>query len=113
MTQQISAQRGGQNNACGNESNSGITVTGGGRYETRCADKDASRTSRSVVHNGDARAVDGDSASSWFAQTAAQSGRQNNACNNGNDVALTGAGNRVEGQCVAIDRSTNIGTVYS
>ncbi|MFE1753173.1 hypothetical protein ACFW88_21970 [Streptomyces anandii] len=60
-----------------------------------------------------ARAAGGSSEAALFQQNTAQEGRQNNSCGNSNDLTLSASGSRVQDQCVAVDRSTNIGsTIY-
>ncbi|CAM5457703.1 hypothetical protein [Streptomyces aurantiogriseus] len=65
---------------------------------------------REIGHG--AKAEGGSSAMGLSQQNTAQSGRQNNNCGNPNDLTVTATGSRRQVQCTAVNRSTNIGTVY-
>ncbi|MFE1753184.1 hypothetical protein ACFW88_22025 [Streptomyces anandii] len=109
VTQQNIAQSGRQNNACANDNNAGVTVTGG-RRETACKTVDLSENAGTRTFNRGARAEGGSSGAALFQQNIAQEGRQNNACGNTNDTTLTLTDSRTQTQCLAADRSVNIGS---
>jgi hypothetical protein len=109
---QNTAQSGRQNNNCVNAVNSGVTTIGSGRQGSVCGNKDASRTKRSVVKGGGARAEGGTSiAGGAFQQNTAQSGRQNNNCANPNGSQIRLTDSRAESRCQTFDGSKNVGTV--
>ncbi|WP_189934666.1 hypothetical protein [Streptomyces aurantiogriseus] len=106
VAQQNTAQEGRQNNNCANPNFSPVGASGGGRQESGCVNKDASRTRHSVVKGGGARAEGGSSTSSGFQQNTAQEGRQNNNCANPNRSAVgASGGGRQESGCVNKDAS--------
>ncbi|MDQ0935154.1 hypothetical protein [Streptomyces turgidiscabies] len=111
LVQQNTAQSGRQNNNCDNPNNSVITTTAS-RAETDCETVDHSKNVGTVEISDGAEAKGGSSALGLFQQNTAQSGRQNNNCGNPNDLTLTATGSSTQTQCVAVDQSTNIGTVY-
>ncbi|MEV6318985.1 hypothetical protein [Streptomyces sp. NPDC051776] len=108
VNQQNVAQSGRQNNNCNHLNSSGIEVTGG-RVEGRCTDRDFSVTKHGRVKGGGARA-EGSSGTGGSAevdqQNVAQSGRQNNNCNNLNDDSfLEVTEGRVGARCGTQDAS--------
>ncbi|MGP4002387.1 hypothetical protein [Streptomyces sp. 8N706] len=108
--QQNTAQEGRQNNNCANPNNSSITLTDS-RAETRCKTIDHStRVGTAEISDG-AEAEGGSSTAGLFQQNTAQEGRQNNNCGNPNSLTLTASGSHTRAQCVAVDRSKNIGSV--
>ncbi|GAB2768475.1 hypothetical protein [Streptomyces bullii] len=111
LVQQNTAQSGRQNNNCANPNNSVIPVTDG-RVGTACKTADHSKNAGTVEISDGAKAEGGSSALDLFQQNTAQSGRQNNNCGNPNNLTLTATGSRTQTECVAVDRSTNIGSVY-
>ncbi|MET7688113.1 hypothetical protein ABZT06_09045 [Streptomyces sp. NPDC005483] len=110
LVQQNTAQSGRQNNNCASPNNSVINAAAS-RAGTGCETVDHSKNVGTVEVSDGAEAKGGSSTLDLFQQNTAQSGRQNNNCGNPNDVTLTDAGSRTQTQCVAVDRSTNIGTV--
>ncbi|MEV6317548.1 hypothetical protein [Streptomyces sp. NPDC051776] len=68
---------------------------------TLCAERTAAEVG--------ARATGGSGTLDVFQQNTAQEARQNNG--NPNNLTLTATGSRTQAHCVAVDRSTNIGTV--
>ncbi|MEU9366814.1 hypothetical protein AB0D71_19185 [Streptomyces avermitilis] len=110
VIQQNTAQSGRQNNNCANPN--GATTTGTGNLaETRCKTVDHSKNIGTAEISDGAEAKGGSSALGLFQQNTAQSGRQNNNCGNPNNLTLTATATGAQAQCVAVDRSTNIGTV--
>jgi hypothetical protein len=109
--QQNTAQSGRQNNNCANPNNAVINTTAS-RAETGCETVDHSTNVGTVEFSDGAEAKGGSSTLDVFQQNTAQSGRQNNNCGNSNDLTPSATGSNTQTQCVAIDRSTNIGTVY-
>jgi hypothetical protein len=106
--QQNTAQEGRQNNNCANPNNSALVAEAGGREESGCVNKDASRNKHTVTKGGGARAEGG---SDGFVgqQNTAQEGRQNNNCANPNDSRITLTGSDAEVGCATVDDSTNVG----
>ncbi|MEV6319121.1 hypothetical protein [Streptomyces sp. NPDC051776] len=113
VAQRNTAQEGRQNNNC-NSRNSDATLTvTGGRVEGRCGNKDFSFNHKTFTKGGGARAEGGSSTGAGInQQNTAQEGRQNNNCNNPNNLTLTTTSSRSQTKCVATDRSTNIGSDY-
>ncbi|GGX78913.1 hypothetical protein [Streptomyces anandii] len=109
LNQQNTAQEGQQNNDCANSNFGDVEVTQG-RLDTLCKNVDRSRNVDTVDISHGARAAGGSSGAALFQQNTAQEGRQNNSCGNSNDLTLSASGGRVQDQCVAVDRSTNIGS---
>ncbi|MET7855112.1 hypothetical protein ABZT48_44830, partial [Streptomyces avermitilis] len=110
VIQQNTAQSGRQNNNCANPN--GATTTGTGNLaETRCKTVDHSKNIGTAEISDGAEAKGGSSALGLFQQNTAQEGRQNNNCGNPNNLTLTATATGAQAQCVAVDRSTNIGTV--
>ncbi|MET9761459.1 hypothetical protein ABZ016_20755 [Streptomyces sp. NPDC006372] len=110
LFQQNTAQEGRQNNNCANPNGSTV-VLNGGRQDSRCGNKDASRNKHTKVKGGGARAEGGSGAGIVSQQNSAQEGRQNNNCANlnGSTTVLTGSDD--ETGCLTVDASTNKGTV--
>ncbi|CAM5654843.1 hypothetical protein [Streptomyces aurantiogriseus] len=111
LVQQNTAQEGRQNNNCANPNGSTITSTGS-RAETRCKTIDHSKNIGTAEISDGAEAKGGSSALSLIQQNTAQEGRQNNNCGNPNNLTVTATGSGTQAQCVAVDRSTNIGSVH-
>ncbi|MEU9057506.1 hypothetical protein AB0D13_01095 [Streptomyces sp. NPDC048430] len=111
VLQQNTAQEGRQNNACDNPNDVDITLTGG-RAESRCATVDRSVNVGTAESSGGAEATGGNGVADLFQQNTAQDGRQNNACGNPNGLTLTATGSRTRTECVAVDESKNIDSVY-
>ncbi|MFI5676559.1 hypothetical protein [Streptomyces cellulosae] len=109
LFQQNIAQDGRQNNACDNHNDLDATLDDG-RQATDCltVDRSVNKDTKSV--SGGATVEGGDATADLFQQNIAQEGRQNNACGNSNELTLTGTGGRTDAQCVAVDRSVNIGS---
>ncbi|MEU6083645.1 hypothetical protein [Streptomyces sp. NPDC047108] len=105
------AQEGRQNSNCGNPNGLGLELTGG-RLDAECGAVDASTNVRTKEIGGGAKAEGGSGAVGLFQQNVAQEGRQNNNCGNPNNLALTVSGGRSSTQCLAVDRSVNIDSVY-
>ncbi|MEV6319120.1 hypothetical protein [Streptomyces sp. NPDC051776] len=111
VEQQNIAQEGRQNNNCHNpNSNSGLTVSGGGRAEGRCGNKDHSFSKHTWIKSAGARANGGSTTgvdSDVQQQSTAQEGRQNNNCHNPNNDSSPDVsdGSRVEGRCGNKDHS--------
>jgi hypothetical protein len=101
--QQNTAERGRQNNACGNTIESGLYD---GETDTTCTARDHSLSKETVTHAGAAKATGGEG--SLYQQDTAQQGRQNNACGNLNNATLT---NITEAECAAHDSSVSKKTV--
>ncbi|MEV6315425.1 hypothetical protein [Streptomyces sp. NPDC051776] len=112
VSQQNVAQEGRQNNACNNLNRSGdIEVSGGGRTQDRCQNRDHSLSKHTLVKGGGARAEGGSSTGGTVSQqNVAQEGRQNNTCNNLNDTVITVEGGRSEASCKTADHSANLYT---
>ncbi|MEV6319476.1 hypothetical protein [Streptomyces sp. NPDC051776] len=116
VRQQNTAQEGRQNNNCNNLKNSVILLMGRGRLEGRCVDRNLSLNKRTFIKGGGARAEGGSSTGGDVSQqNNAQEGRQNNNCNNPNEMVEIGvvtvaAGGRHKASCKAADRSANLGT---
>ncbi|MCC5031806.1 hypothetical protein DMH02_000620 [Streptomyces sp. WAC 00631] len=102
--QQNTAERGRQNNACGNH-NSSFGMSG--TTDADCTAADAS-WSRGVVHRGDGAAATGGDGGA-YQQNTAQEGRQNNSCGNTNNTTVSGA---AEADCAANDASASKGVVH-
>ncbi|MEV6316771.1 hypothetical protein [Streptomyces sp. NPDC051776] len=112
MFQQNVAQEGRQNNNCNNPNNSPVTVTGG-RAAALCGNQDHSFSKHTHLKGGGARAEGGSTTGGGiFQQNTAQEGRQNNNCNNPNNLTLTAAGSDRTYQCRTVDNSRTIGTIY-
>ncbi|MFJ9961517.1 hypothetical protein [Streptomyces avermitilis] len=109
LSQQNIAQSGRQNNACANHNGLDADVTGA-RQDTACVTVDRSVNAGTKKSSGGASVEGGSSVADLFQQNIAQEGRQNNACGNTNNLTLTGDGGSTQNQCVAVDRSVNIGT---
>ncbi|MFG2191762.1 hypothetical protein [Streptomyces sp. NPDC048639] len=109
--QQNIAQEGRQNSNCGNANGLDLEVSGG-RRDVECGAVDASTNVRTKEIGGGAEADGGGGAVNLFQQNVAQEGRQNNNCGNPNNLALTVSGGRSSTQCLAVDRSVNIDSVY-
>ncbi|MEV6319536.1 hypothetical protein [Streptomyces sp. NPDC051776] len=108
VDQQNIAQEGRQNNNCSNsnENLGDLDVTGGGRVEGRCGNKDTSVSKHRWVKGGGARAEGGSATADVSQQNTAQEGRQNNNCNNRNsDADLTVTGGRLGARCGNMDFS--------
>ncbi|MEV2217128.1 hypothetical protein AB0H86_37870 [Streptomyces sp. NPDC050997] len=111
VIQQNTAQSGRQNNNCADPNFSSIIGTGD-RAETRCKTIDHSKNIGTAEISGGAEAEGGSSALSLSQQNTAQEGRQNNNCGNPNNLTVTATGSSTQAECVAVDRSTNIGSVH-
>ncbi|GDY65818.1 hypothetical protein AQJ43_33335 [Streptomyces avermitilis] len=109
LSQQNIAQEGRQNNACANHNGLNADVTGA-RQDTACVTVDRSVNAGTKKSSGGASVEGGSSVADLFQQNIAQEGRQNNACGNTNNLTLTANGGSTQNQCVAVDRSVNIGT---
>jgi hypothetical protein len=101
--QQNIAERGRQNNACGNTIESGLYD---GETNTDCTAHDHSVSRGTATHAGAAQAAGGNGSLSQ--QNIAQEGRQNNACGNMNLGTLTST---TDAGCAARDGSVSKGTV--
>ncbi|MEV6319331.1 hypothetical protein [Streptomyces sp. NPDC051776] len=114
VNQQNVAQEGRQNNNCNNinANDTDIELTGG-RSDVSCKTVDGSTNLHSADLGSGAHAEGGGSAGATMnQQNTAQEGRQNNNCNNINNLDITAdTGSRLQGRCTAIDRSTNIATI--
>ncbi|MEV6318932.1 hypothetical protein [Streptomyces sp. NPDC051776] len=112
VSQQNIAQEGRQNNSCHNVNlpAEGIDLSGS-RLRTGCKTVDHSANLHTADIGGGAQAQGGSSTAELLQQNSAQEGRQNNSCNNSNNLTVTTTGSRTQTHCVAIDRSTNIGTI--
>ncbi|MEU2282014.1 hypothetical protein ABZ614_08790 [Streptomyces sp. NPDC013178] len=114
MSQQNVAQEGRQNNNCANPNLTSVIPTSG-QVEARCKTVDHSKNKGTSEISHGAEAEGGSGALGVFQQNVAQEGRQNNNCGNPNFTAVS-VSNPVppntEAQCVAVDRSKNIGTVH-
>ncbi|MEV6318365.1 hypothetical protein [Streptomyces sp. NPDC051776] len=114
--QQNIAQKGRQNNNCNNPNSTVIGTAetpAGGRLKANCKLVDHSANVETATIGGGAKAEGGSSTAGLFQQNVAQEGRQNNNCNNPNNLTLTiDSGSRAEGKCIAVDRSTSFRTVY-
>ncbi|MEV6313867.1 hypothetical protein [Streptomyces sp. NPDC051776] len=107
LVQQNAAQRGGQNNHCGQANLTDLTVTGG-RHAVRCADWDDS-FNRFTRYEGGGVETNGGSGGVADAveQNTAQEGRQNTSCADFNATVIDVSGGRLEGFCGNKDRSFN------
>ncbi|MEV6318995.1 hypothetical protein [Streptomyces sp. NPDC051776] len=113
FAQQNIAQEGRQNNSCNNHNlPAGTTDLGDSRSNMRCQTVDRSVNLHTADIGGGAKTTGGNSTAEIFQQNIAQEGRQNNTCNNTNNLTLTTTGSRLHTPCAAVDRSTNIGTEY-
>ncbi|MFF6783705.1 hypothetical protein [Streptomyces sp. NPDC012510] len=101
--QQNTAERGRQNNACGNTIESGLYD---GATDTDCTARDHSVSKTTVTHAGAAQATGGEG--SLYQQNTAQQGRQNNACGNLDNATLTST---TDAGCAAHDSSVSKKTV--
>ncbi|MEV6319526.1 hypothetical protein [Streptomyces sp. NPDC051776] len=113
VSQQNLAQAGRQNNNCShfNAPESSLDLTGGGRVDVRCGNKDRSFNKHTHLKGGGARVEGGSSTAGTFAQqNVAQQGRQNNTCANLNSTTPTLEGSRSQVSCQTVDRSANLGT---
>ncbi len=108
--QQNVAQEGRQNNNCADNDQGSITLTGT-RAHSRCATVDRSVNVGTVDRSGGAETEGGSALGNLFEQNTAQDGRQNNSCDNSNDLTLTASGSRTRTECVAFDTSRNIHSV--
>ncbi|MEV6317381.1 hypothetical protein [Streptomyces sp. NPDC051776] len=109
--QQYIAQVGRQNNACNNFNSSGDIDVTGGRTEAGCQNRDHSFSKHTYLKGGGAHAEGGSSTGgSVEQQNLAQEGRQNNACNNLNNAAVTVEGSRSGVGCKTADHSANLHT---
>ncbi|MFG2196820.1 hypothetical protein [Streptomyces sp. NPDC048639] len=111
VSQQNVAQAGRQNNNCHNPNASDLDVTGG-RVGVGCKTVDHSANLGTAEIGGGAQAEGGSSTGVLFQQNVAQEGRQNNNCNNSNNVTLTATGANSTSQCRAVDNSRTIGSLY-
>ncbi|WP_229859836.1 hypothetical protein [Streptomyces anandii] len=111
-SQQNTAQEGRQNNACGYLNRTQLALEGA-TAEERCLNTDLSVNKHTKEKNRGAHVEGGDALGRLTQQNIAQEGRQNNACGNANDLTLTATGARTRSECVAGDRSVNIGTQES
>jgi hypothetical protein len=108
--QQNTAQEGRQNNNCNNPNASAIALTGT-RAEGRCVNEDGSFSKHALVKGGGAQANGGSAvAGDLTQQNTAQSGRQNNNCNNPNGSTIELTGSQVDSSCVTSDHSASVGT---
>ncbi|MEV6319329.1 hypothetical protein [Streptomyces sp. NPDC051776] len=107
--QQNIAQEGRQNLACGNSNHTDIDLTDNSRYKVNCKQTDHSTNAHTKTIGGGARATGGSATADLFQQNTAQEGRQNTRCGNTNNLTLTATGSSSKAQCIAVDRSTNIG----
>ncbi|MEV6313763.1 hypothetical protein [Streptomyces sp. NPDC051776] len=108
--QQNVAQEGRQNTSCNNHNSGDFGLTGT-RYEVGCKTVDGSANVHTADIGGGAKAEGGSATADLFQQNIAQEGRQNNNCGNTNNLTFTATDSRTQAHCVAVDRSTNIGTV--
>ncbi|KOU56781.1 hypothetical protein ADK57_40865 [Streptomyces sp. MMG1533] len=99
--QQNIAERGRQNNACGNTIESGLYD---GETDTHCTALDDSVSKGTVNHAGAAQATGGEG--DLYQQNIAQQGRQNNACGDMNQGILSST---TEADCAAHDGSVSMG----
>ncbi|MEU6081905.1 hypothetical protein [Streptomyces sp. NPDC047108] len=107
LAQQNTAQRGQQNNHCGNPNNAEIDITGGS-WETACEDTNNSANQGAFVQNGPADVNGGSStAMGMNQQNTAQEGRQNNNCGNPNLTEIDISGGSSESACGNEDGSEN------
>ncbi|MFG2194328.1 hypothetical protein [Streptomyces sp. NPDC048639] len=104
--QQNTAQRGRQNNNCGNANLTFIELTGGSATG-RCADRDDSFNRFTRYEGGGVETNGGSSVASTTQQNTAQEGRQNTNCADPNATALFVSGGRLEGFCGNKDGSFN------
>ncbi|MEV6314070.1 hypothetical protein [Streptomyces sp. NPDC051776] len=109
--QQNVAQEGRQNNTCNNFNNTPVDVEEGARSKSSCKTVDHSTNLHITDIGGGAKTTGGAASADLFQQNTAQEGRQNNNCNNTNNLELTLTGSRTQNRCSAIDRSTNIATI--
>ncbi|MFI1538086.1 hypothetical protein [Streptomyces anandii] len=109
LYQQNVAQEGRQNNACDNHNHLDANITDG-RQSARCVTVDRSVNRGTTTVGGGARVEGGSALGDLFQQNIAQEGRQNNACGNSNDLTITATGSRTDSQCLAVDRSVNVGS---
>ncbi|MBC9731246.1 hypothetical protein [Streptomyces sp. TRM68367] len=100
--QQNIAERGRQNNACGNTIESRLFD---GETEAHCTARDHSLSKKTLTHAGAAQATGGNG--NLYQQNIAQQGRQNNACGDMNQGILSST---TEADCAAHDGSVNKGT---
>ncbi|WP_189935312.1 hypothetical protein [Streptomyces aurantiogriseus] len=111
VSQQNTAQEGRQNNNCANPNDSGIELTDSDA-ELRCLTVDESTNVGTVEIGDGAEAEGGSGGMDLLQQNTAQSGRLSNNCGNPNNLTVTATGSSTRAQCVAADRSTNIGSVH-
>ncbi|MEV6315480.1 hypothetical protein [Streptomyces sp. NPDC051776] len=111
--QQNTAQQGGQDNTCNNSNLPDETIDlSSSRSTVGCKTVDGSANLYTADIGGGATAEGGSSAMDLFQQNTAQEGRQSNSCANPNNLTLTTTNSRTQTKCAAIDRSTNIRSVY-
>ncbi|MGP4090637.1 hypothetical protein [Streptomyces sp. KR55] len=111
LVQQNTAQKGRQNNNCGNP-NDTLVSTGGSLTDSFCSNQNHSRNEHSATKGGGAKATGGSGLVSHLVQqNTAQEGRQNNNCGSRNGLTVITSGG-AQTQCVAVDKSRNIGTVH-
>ncbi|MFF2812464.1 hypothetical protein ACFVT2_35885 [Streptomyces sp. NPDC058000] len=111
LNQQTTAQTGQQNNNCARANDTTITLTGS-RARSRCATVDRSVNAGGADVSGGAETEGGSGLAAVNQQNTAQDGSQNNNCSNPNALNLSLSGSRSRTQCVAVDESKNIHSVY-
>ncbi|MEU6084326.1 hypothetical protein [Streptomyces sp. NPDC047108] len=112
VAQQNVAQEGRQNNNCANPQGFLDSEVTGGRQSAGCGTADRSANVGTSDIGGGAEAEGGSATADLLQQNVAQEGRQNNDCANPNNLDLTSTGSRTTSQCLAVDRSRNVGTQY-
>ncbi|MFI5680497.1 hypothetical protein [Streptomyces cellulosae] len=115
LEEQNTAQKGRQNNNCG-QHNAISTVDDVSLTDSSltadCVAHDGSRNKYTKTETAGARALGGDAVTDLTEQNTAQSGKQNNDCGNDNElnIELT-EGSRASASCADLDRSHNKHTV--
>ncbi|MFG2191761.1 hypothetical protein [Streptomyces sp. NPDC048639] len=109
--QQNVAQEGRQNSNCANP-NGGEVELAGSRRDVKCGAVDKSTNVRTKEIGGGAEADGGSGELGLFQQNVAQEGRQNNNCGNPNNLDVVASGSRTSAQCLAVDESISIDSVY-
>ncbi|MEU3282358.1 hypothetical protein [Streptomyces antibioticus] len=113
LEQQNIAQAGRQNNACSNQNSTESLDVTGGTVRGDCKTVDGSRNTGTTEIHGDAQIEGGSSTGGdLIQQNIAQAGRQNNACDNHNELDAELTGSRQKTGCVTVDRSVNAGTTH-
>ncbi|MEV6319333.1 hypothetical protein [Streptomyces sp. NPDC051776] len=113
VNQQNIAQEGRQNNNCANPTFPDETIElSSSRSKVGCKTLDGSVNVHTADHGGGAKATGGSATADLFVQNTAQEGRQSSSCGNPNNLTLTTTDSRSSTRCTAVDRSTNIGSLY-